>query len=98
MLLAQFSEPELSILFTGLLTTWLFAIGACVGSFLNVVVYRTPAGLSIAHPPSHCPHCQQQIRRQDNIPIYSWLALAGRSDWAGRELGWVCTGAGTVRG
>ena len=61
MLLAQFSEPELSILFTGLLTTWLFAVGACVGSFLNVVVYRTPAGLSIAHPPSHCPHCQQQI-------------------------------------
>ena len=78
MLLAQFAEPELSILFTGLLTTWLFAIGACVGSFLNVVVYRTPAGLSIAHPPSHCPHCQQQIRRQDNIPIYSWLALRGK--------------------
>ena len=78
MLLAQFFEPELSNLFTGLLTIWLFAIGACVGSFLNVVVYRMPAGLSIAHPPSHCPNCQQQIRRQDNIPIYSWLALGGK--------------------
>ena len=78
MLLAQLNEPELSTLFTTLLTIWLFAVGASVGSFLNVVIYRMPAGLSIAHPPSHCPNCQHLIRRQDNIPIYSWLALRGK--------------------
>ena len=86
MLLAQFFEPELSTLFTGLLTIWLFAIGACVGSFLNVVVYRIPAGLSIAHPPSHCPNCQQQIRRQDNIPILSWLALRGKCHYCAAPI------------
>ena len=78
MLLAQLNEPELSTLFTALLTIWLFAVGASVGSFLNVVIYRMPAGLSIAHPPSHCPNCQHLIRRQDNIPICSWLALRGK--------------------
>ena len=78
MLLAQISQPELTVLPTVILTIWLFAMGACVGSFLNVVAYRTPAGLSIAHPPSHCPHCQLLIRGWDNIPIYSWLALRGR--------------------
>jgi len=86
MLLAQLLEPELSTLFTGLLTIWLFAIGACVGSFLNVVVYRMPAGLSIAHPPSHCPNCQQQIRRRDNIPIYSWLALGGKCHYCAAPI------------
>lgn len=78
MLIAQFIEPELSLLQTTLLTVWLAAIGASVGSFLNVVVYRAPAGLSIAHPPSHCPTCQHFIRRRDNIPIYSWIALGGK--------------------
>ena len=86
MLLAQFIEPELSILQTVLLTIWLFAIGARVGSFLNVVVYRTPAGLSIAHPPSHCPNCQQTIRRRDNIPIYSWLALRGQCHYCASPI------------
>ena len=86
MLLAQFIEPELSILQTALLTIWLFAIGACVGSFLNVVVYRTPAGLSIAHPPSHCPSCQQTIRRRDNIPIYSWLVLGGKCHYCSSPI------------
>lgn len=78
MLLAQFLEPELTVLQTVILTIWLFAMGACVGSFLNVVAYRTPAGLSIAHPPSHCPHCQLLIRGRDNIPIFSWIALRGK--------------------
>jgi len=86
MLLAQILEPELSTLFITLLTIWLFAVGASVGSFLNVVIYRMPAGLSIAHPPSHCPSCQQQIRRQDNIPIYSWLILRGKCHYCGNPI------------
>lgn len=57
---------------------WLFAIGASIGSFLNVVVYRLPAGLSIVHPPSHCPACKHPIRPYDNIPIVSYVLLRGR--------------------
>lgn len=52
--------------------------GACVGSFLNVCIYRIPAGLSIVSPPSACPRCQQSIRVYDNIPVLSYLLLRGR--------------------
>lgn len=61
-----------------IVAAWVFAVGASVGSFLNVVIYRLPAGLSIAHPPSHCPACKKPIRAYDNIPIFSWLLLGGR--------------------
>jgi leader peptidase (prepilin peptidase)/N-methyltransferase len=52
--------------------------GACVGSFLNVVIARVPEGLSIVHPPSRCPKCLAPIRWFDNIPVLSWLLLRGR--------------------
>ncbi len=52
--------------------------GALVGSFLNVVVYRVPRGLSVAHPPSACGSCGHAIRARDNIPIVSWMVLRGR--------------------
>ena len=55
-----------------------FAIGACIASFLNVVVWRVPRGESIVSPPSHCPKCGAAIRWWQNIPILSWLALRGR--------------------
>ena len=57
---------------------WFVAVGAVVGSFLNVVIYRWPLGLSISHPPSRCSSCMEPIRIQDNIPIISWLRLGGR--------------------
>jgi leader peptidase (prepilin peptidase)/N-methyltransferase len=57
---------------------FLFVLGACVGSFLNVVVYRMPRGESIAFPPSHCPGCGRPIKWYDNIPLVSWLLLRGR--------------------
>ena len=57
---------------------FLFAIGACVGSFLNVVIYRLPRGESIVFPPSHCPVCGRPINWRDNIPILSWLMLRGK--------------------
>jgi leader peptidase (prepilin peptidase) / N-methyltransferase len=50
-----------------------FALGAVVGSFLNVVIYRVPAGLSVVTPGSHCPHCHHAIRWYDNVPILAWL-------------------------
>src|SRR5262245_6059694 len=61
-----------------ILPVWLFAVGSMVGSFLNVVVYRLPAGKSIVHPGSHCPACGHSIRWYHNVPIVSWLLLGGR--------------------
>ena len=55
-----------------------FVFGLVVGSFLNVVIYRVPAGLSIVSPPSRCPKCETPIRWYWNIPVLSWLALRGR--------------------
>ena len=52
--------------------------GLVIGSFLNVVVYRVPQGLSIARPPSHCPACQHELAPYDNIPLLSWVVLRGR--------------------
>lgn len=52
--------------------------GALIGSFLNVVVYRVPAGRSIVTPPSACGSCGTEIKPYDNIPVVSWLALRGR--------------------
>src|ERR1043166_911485 len=55
-----------------------FALGAIIGSFLNVCIRRVPAGQSIAYPPSHCPRCGAPIRSWDNIPLLSYLLLRGR--------------------
>jgi leader peptidase (prepilin peptidase)/N-methyltransferase len=55
-----------------------FALGAIVGSFLNVVIHRVPRDESIVSPPSHCPLCGMRIRWFDNIPVISYLALGGR--------------------
>ena len=57
---------------------FLIAIGLCVGSFLNVVIWRMPRGQSIVYPGSHCPSCGRAIRWYDNIPVLSWLALRAR--------------------
>jgi leader peptidase (prepilin peptidase) / N-methyltransferase len=54
------------------------AFGGCVGSFLNVVVYRLPIGLSLISPPSHCPSCKTPIRWFDNVPVFGWIMLGGR--------------------
>ncbi len=56
-----------------------FVFGACWGSFLNVVVYRLPAGKSLSRPPSHCYSCGKPIRWFDNLPILSWLILRGKA-------------------
>jgi leader peptidase (prepilin peptidase) / N-methyltransferase len=52
--------------------------GAAFGSFLNVVIYRVPAGLSILHPPSRCPHCLSSLQSWENVPIFGWLWLKGK--------------------
>lgn len=55
-----------------------FTLGASIGSFLNVVVYRVPAGLSVLWPPSRCPHCLHQLGSRENVPVLGWLWLRGR--------------------
>ena len=53
-------------------------LGVCVGSFLNVCIYRLPRGQSLASPPSRCPSCGRGLRWYHNIPVVSWLVLRGR--------------------
>ena len=53
-------------------------VGLLVGSFLNVVVYRVPRGLSVSKPRSFCPTCQRQLSWWENVPLVSWAALRGR--------------------
>jgi leader peptidase (prepilin peptidase) / N-methyltransferase len=62
---------------TGLLV-FAFAVGACVGSFLNVCISRWPLELSVVSPRSRCPRCESGIAWYDNIPIVSWLLLRGK--------------------
>ncbi len=58
-------------------------LGACLGSFLNVCIYRIPKGESVVRPGSHCG-CGQPIAWYDNIPVFSWLILRGRARCCGR--------------
>ncbi len=62
-----------------------FGFGACIGSFLNVCIYRIPAGKSVVRPGSHCA-CGQPVRWFDNLPILSWLLLRGRARCCGRPF------------
>jgi leader peptidase (prepilin peptidase)/N-methyltransferase len=55
-----------------------FALGAMIGSFLNVVIHRYPREESIVFPPSRCPHCSTHIKPYDNVPVFAWLWLRGR--------------------
>ncbi len=64
--------------FIGIASFWMAAVGGAVGSFLNVVVYRLPAGMSLSYPGSHCPQCRHPIRWHDNVPVFGWIVLAGR--------------------
>lgn len=60
--------------------------GLLWGSFLNVVIHRVPAGLSVVHPPSHCPACQTPIRIRDNLPVVGWLLLRGKARCCGAPI------------
>ena len=69
-----------------LIALWLTAVGSFIGSFLNVVVYRLPAGISIVTPRSRCPACKHPIRWFDNVPVLSWIVLRGRCRDCGADL------------
>lgn len=81
----DFDYAEFSAAFPWFFPLAAFLFGACVGSFLNVVIYRLPKEESVVTPGSHCG-CGQPIKWHDNIPILSWLALRGRARCCGRKF------------
>ncbi|MGC9451469.1 MAG: prepilin peptidase [Oceanipulchritudo sp.] len=74
-----------TLILTIYLNTLVFVIGACVGSFLNVVIYRLPAGKSVVTPRSQC-RCGKFIAWYDNIPVLSWFILRGRCRHCGERF------------
>ena len=79
------SLAEIAAAFPWFFPAVAFAVGACIGSFLNVVIYRLPKEESIVTPGSHCA-CGRPIKWHDNIPILSWLLLRGRARCCGRSF------------
>jgi leader peptidase (prepilin peptidase)/N-methyltransferase len=69
-----------------LVRTVAFVFGCLWGSFLNVVIYRVPRGMSVVRPGSHCPGCGAPVRAIDNIPLVSWLVLRGRARCCGAPV------------
>jgi leader peptidase (prepilin peptidase)/N-methyltransferase len=63
-----------------------FVVGACIGSFLNVCVYRIPLDRSVISPGSHCAACGAPIPWYHNLPVISWLALRGRAACCGTRI------------
>ena len=61
-------------------------VGACVGSFLNVVAWRLPRQESVVRPPSHCPHCGTPLAWFENLPVLGWLVLRGRCRHCGARI------------
>ncbi|HYU33108.1 MAG TPA: prepilin peptidase [Thermoanaerobaculia bacterium] len=82
-----------------LIVLYAAVFGLIVGSYLNVVVYRLPLGLSTVYPRSRCPGCGSLIRARDNVPVLSFLLLRGRCRNCGTPISWryplveVATGA-----
>jgi leader peptidase (prepilin peptidase)/N-methyltransferase len=68
------------------LTIWFFFLGASIGSFLNVVIYRLPRKESIIFPPSHCPNCNHKLSIKDLIPIFSFIFLKGKCRYCGKNI------------
>jgi leader peptidase (prepilin peptidase)/N-methyltransferase len=76
--------PALDILFYAVS----FLVGAMIGSFLNVCVYRIPAEMSVIRPGSRCPKCEAPIAWYDNIPIVSWLVLMAKCRHCRAPIHW----------
>lgn len=63
-------------------------LGLCVGSFLNVLVYRLPQDMSVNFPASHCPTCGQRLKPQHLVPVISFLFLHGKCAFCGEKISW----------
>jgi leader peptidase (prepilin peptidase)/N-methyltransferase len=71
---------------TWFLRAFAVSFGLVWGSFLNVVIYRVPRGMSVVRPPSHCPACDKPIAPWDNIPVVSYVVLRGRARCCGAPV------------
>lgn len=74
------------LILRGIWALFIFAYGACVGSLINVIVYRMPRGISIVTPPSRCPSCNTRLSWRDNIPVLGWVLLRGRCRYCGARV------------
>jgi leader peptidase (prepilin peptidase)/N-methyltransferase len=70
------------------LNIYMFALGAVIGSFLNVCIARLPEGMSLVRPGSRCPSCETPIRWYDNIPLVSYLVLQGKCRRCDAPISW----------
>ncbi|MBW1709325.1 MAG: prepilin peptidase [Deltaproteobacteria bacterium] len=73
-------------MFTWVIYVFIFVFGACLGSFINVVIHRLPRELSLVRPHSMCPQCGAQIAWYDNLPLLSYLILQGRCRKCGASI------------
>lgn len=84
-LLAQFFPPWVYLHIPT--AVFVFCFGACVGSFLNVVIYRLPAGMSVTTPPSRCPTCGARLQFfRENLPILGYVLVRGRCRYCGVRI------------
>lgn len=80
--------PESALAPAGVVWAVAAVFGACVGSFLNVVVHRVPRRISVVHPPSRCPACERRIRPWENVPVFGWILLRGRCAGCAAAISW----------
>lgn len=76
------------LIFPAALPVIFFLLGTCIGSFLNVCIFRLPNDESIVFPASHCPNCNNKLKAYDNIPILSFLLLAGKCRFCRTKISW----------
>jgi leader peptidase (prepilin peptidase) / N-methyltransferase len=85
---AYFGEPL--VRFGDIPLVWVrffaFVFGLLWGSFLNVVIYRVPRGMSVSTPPSHCPACKANVRPWQNVPVLSFVLLRGKAACCGAKM------------
>lgn len=84
--MSTLSIETLETIMTVTVYVFVFLFGICIGSFLNVCIYRLPKGESLITNNSHCMTCGTQIKRYDLIPVFSWLILRGRCRACGAKI------------
>jgi leader peptidase (prepilin peptidase)/N-methyltransferase len=80
------SQAFLNFVGESFLSVLFFVLGAIIGSFLNVVIYRVPRKESIVFPNSFCPECRTPIKPYDNVPILSWVILRGKCRYCQKKI------------
>jgi len=76
------------VIIPGFLPALFFVLGACIGSFLNVCIFRLPRQESIIFPASHCMNCGAKLKPLDNIPLLSFLFLGGKCRYCHAKISW----------